>query len=143
MNKNNILSPVSGVVKAIDIIDDIYRIYCDTGFLDSSILLAPVDGEYSVVSHNYGINLSSDTYKSKFLNEHAIIRFPNITLNLLVSVCSSKIKLEQNKQLTQCEKFGKFKNGTVIIDINRDINLSIQIADKIKAGQTIIGQKNG
>jgi hypothetical protein len=94
MNENNILCPINSVIKLIDIIDDMYRIYYDTGFLDSSILLAPIDIKYSIVSYNYGINLNSDTYKTKFLNENIIIGFLNITLNLLASICSSKIKLE-------------------------------------------------
>ena len=143
MINNNILSPVDGTIMAIDIVHGEYSIYCDVGLFDGSSLLAPVDGSLNIKSIIRGINLSCDTYKARQLNQRAIVEFPHVTLGFLGGVCSSKIKLDSKEEVKQCEKFGKFNNGVVLIKFSLQIDLTIQIGDKVKAGQTIIGKYDG
>jgi phosphatidylserine decarboxylase len=143
MNKNNILSPVDATIQAIDIVKGKYKIYCDVGLCDGNSLLAPIDGSINIKFHTQGLNLSSHTYKAQILNNRATIKFNNLSLKLLAGVCSRKIKLYKKEKIKQCEAFGKFYNGIAIIKVSNKTDLSIQIGDKIKAGQTIIGKYNG
>jgi len=139
----NIISPVDGKIQAIDIVKGKYKVYCDVGVFDGNNILAPIDSSMIIKSYTNGLNLSSDTYKAKLLNERVNIKFGDISLKLLGGVCNSKIKLLKEDTVQQGEKIGKFINGIAIMKLPKYTDLSIQIGDKIKAGQTMIGKYNG
>ncbi len=140
MKKNNILSPIDAKVKAIDIVDNNYKIYLDTNFLSSNSILSPISGKIKNLSFVKGAHLSPDTYKSSLLNESGIVEFKELKLFFRSGICSRKLILEDKKELTQGESFGKFYSGTLILEMNTEFDLAIQIGDIVKSGQTIIGK---
>ncbi len=144
VSENGILAPVDGRVEAIDYVDGKQIIYCNTNLCDTQILLAPVSGNFEVTSYINGLNMSADNYKSKRLNQRATVEFSNLKLNLLSGVCNKEILIDENKKdIKQGERIGLFFSGSVIIEITKDAGLFVNIGDKLKAGETIIGKYNG
>lgn len=138
--EHSILAPIDGTIKAIDYKNGKQIIYCDVNLCDTHILRAPLSGKIKVKSYINGLNLSSNSYKAKQLNEQAIIKFHNLKIKLLSGVCNSKILLDDKSEIKQGERFGLFFMGSVIIEPKKEIELSVKIGDKIKAGQTLIGK---
>jgi phosphatidylserine decarboxylase len=139
-DEQSVLSLVDGKVKAIDYINGKYLIYCDIDLCDTHILRAPVTGKMKIKSFNNGLNLRTDSYKAKQLNESMVIKFSNLKVRLLSGVCNIDILIDDKQVLEQGERLGLFFSGMAIIEMKKDINLSIKIGDKLKAGQTVIGK---
>ncbi len=151
-NKEKILSPIDGEISAIDIIDGQEVIYCSTSLIDAQTLLSPIDGKMKIKSYHKGLNLDSNSFKGQQLNEQAVIKFfkkdgktkKNITLKLLGGTCNKEMLIDKNKdKISQGEKFGLFCEGQVLIQAKKGIKLSVNIGDKIVAGQTVIGEIKG
>jgi len=148
-NEENILSPIDGEISAIDIVDGKQVIYCSTSLIDAQTLLSPIDGKMEIKSYHKGLNLDANSFKGRQLNEQAVIKFlkkdgktkSNLTLRLLGGTCNKEMLIDQNKdKISQGEKFGLFCEGQVLIQAMRGIKLSVNIGDKIIAGQTVIGK---
>ena len=140
MNNLNILSPIDAKVKAIDIENNNYKIYLDTSFVSSNSILAPISAKIKNSFYIKGVNLSPDTYKSSLLNERAVVEFDKVKLFFRAGICSKKIQIENKKELTQGEIFGKFYSGTLIVQMDKTFDICVQIGDIVKSGQTIIGK---
>jgi len=140
-NENEILSPIDGRVSAIDFCNGKMKIYIDVSLCDTHILRAPVDGKFSIDSFNHGLNLNPISFKAKKLNEQMVLKFSHLKLKLLSGVCNNKIKVyESNKELKKGDRFGLFLHGIAEIDFDDEVSPSVQIGDKIKAANTIIGR---
>ena len=150
-NEENILAPIDGEISAIDIVDGKQIIYCSTSLVDAQTLLSPIAGKMKIKSYHKGLNLDANSFKGQQLNEQAVIKFynkdgktkRNLTLKLLGGTCNKEMLIDKDKdkdKILQGEKFGLFCEGQVLIQAKKGIKLSVNIGDKIIAGQTVIGK---
>jgi len=136
----DILSPISGRVSAIDIKDGNKLVYIDVSLCDSHILRALEDGEFKVTNKR-GLNLPLSTFKAKVLNEKATIEFENSSLELISSMCNSTINIVENTDLLKGDRIGVLLQGQVIITIKPELELQSKIGDKVESGISVIANK--
>lgn len=133
-----IISPISGVVHAIDFDEKYKIIYINTSLFDNSILLAPQTGELKLTYLKRGINLPLNEKKSKKLNEKLIFEQKDIKVELLSSTATNNLALNFiDKNVNIFTKIGVFTQGEVILFINKEIELSLLIGQKIEVGTKI------
>jgi len=139
-NTDGILSPISGVVSAIDLKDSNKLIYINVSLCNSHILRAIEDGSFKV-TYKRGLNLSLSTFKAKALNEKAIIEFENSSLELISSMCNTTIDIKENSKSSKGERIGVFLQGQVVITIKPEFESLVKIGDKVESGITAIASK--
>ncbi|MFZ9659907.1 MAG: phosphatidylserine decarboxylase [Arcobacteraceae bacterium] len=144
---NTIYSPIDGKIAGIDHFDDTTKVYIDVSLLDNHILRAPIKSKMEINDFTNGINLSSWTFKSKFLNNKAILSFIDdsneITkLTAISGVCATRVVL--NSFLTNVhtrENIGIFIQGTIILELPKTYELKIKIGEKVSGGISVIAGK--
>ncbi|XPV67958.1 MAG: phosphatidylserine decarboxylase [Halarcobacter sp.] len=136
-NTSDIVAPISGVITAIDTIDNKKEIFIDVSLCSNHILRAVEDGDYEV-TYNRGLNLNLSSYKAKKLNEKAIIKFANSTLNLYSSMYNIAIDVTQTNSLRKCEKIGIFLQGQITVTIENTNHIVVKIGDKVSSGETTL-----
>jgi len=134
---NHILSPIDGKIQAIDFDDKHYYIYIDVNLCNEHILKAPVKGDMKILSYKNGTNLDSYSFKARKLNNQATIQIANIQLYLLSGVCNNKISIKKKEKVKQGKAIGLFFQGTIIMQIPKELNLKVNIADKINYANII------
>lgn len=137
----DILSPISGVVSAIDIKDKDKLIHIDVNLCNSHILRAVEDGDFKVTNKR-GLSLPLSTFKAKVLNEKAKIEFKNISLELISSMCNPTINIKENIDSLKGDRIGVFLQGQVIVTITPEVELLVKIGDKVESGISAIAKKN-
>jgi len=140
-NTQNILSPIDGKVTAIDYIDNEIKIYCKISLCDTHILRAPENSKLKILKYQKGLNLNPDSYKANLLNEQIVFEFDNLNLKLISGVCNNSIEYFNDKDVLQGEVIGVFLQGIAIITVNKDVDLNINIGDKITSAQSLIFKK--
>ncbi len=139
LKEDKIYAPISGKVAAIDSKDSKKSIYIDVSLCDSHILRSLDDGE-AKVTINKGLNLSLGSYKAKNLNERAIIKYKNTSLELYSSICNDNIEVLEKETFKKGEKLGVFVNGQVIVNIPENHESLVSIGDKLQSGVTVLSR---
>ena len=140
-NSNNILSPIDGVITAIDYQDGKKNIYCKINICDTHVVRAPQDGELKIEKYQHGLNLSPNSYKGGLLNEQITFKFDSIKLKLISGMCNPKIQYLKKIKVDQGENFALFFDGMAVIAVDKDKEIFVKIGDKLKSGQTMICKK--
>lgn len=144
---NTIYAPIDGKIAGIDHFDDATKVYIDVSLFDHHILRAPIKSKMEIIDFTNGINLSSWTFKSKFLNNKAILSFIDdsneITkLTAISGVCATRVVI--NSFLTNVhtrENIGIFIQGTIILELPKTYELKIKIGEKVSGGISVIAGK--
>jgi phosphatidylserine decarboxylase len=147
--KNSVLSPVDGVVKTIEEIEDseyAYKITILSRYSDISILRVPISSTVSDIKKINGTRLPSKNRLSKKLNENATIVFEDdnsnrvkLTHMLTNSFANLKIDPIKSKNLLQSTRYGAMVKGETIIYLPQNFRLNISVTNEVKASQTLIG----
>lgn len=138
-NQNEFLAPIDGTINSIDIKDGKKYLYIDVSLCDTHLLRSPVDSDFKIPFYRKGLNLSTFKYKAKKLNEKMIIDFGKIKMTLLSGLCNTQLNIKQRDNVSKGERIGIFLNGTITLELSNKEKLFVQIGDKVKAGETIIG----
>lgn len=136
-NVDALVSPIGGEIIAIDKLASQSVIYLDVSLFDSHILIAPKDSSFKEEIHRNGLNLCSDSFKAKQLNEKRVLSFDDIKVELISGRFNISHVFSKEKELTQYQKVGTFINGIVKIYIPSSYNLNIKLGQKIKAGEVL------
>ncbi len=139
-SSTEILSPISGIVSAIDVKDKNKLIHIDVSLCNSHILRALEDGKFEVTNKR-GLNLPLATFKAKVLNEKAKIEFENTSLELISSMCNSNIDIKENINSLKGDRIGVFLQGQIIVTLKSELELSVKIGDKVESGISVIANK--
>ena len=137
-DEDSILSPIDGVVTAIDKVGGKQKIYCKINLCDTPTVRAPIDSTLKIKKYQNGLNLNPNSYKASILNEQITFKFKDLKLKLISGLCSPKIEFSKKHKVKQGEGIAVFIDGIAIITIKETKKLSINIGDKLKAGQTKI-----
>jgi energy-coupling factor transporter transmembrane protein EcfT len=138
-NDLDIISPISGVITAIDVKNQEKSIYIDVDLCNNHILRALENGTCKVRIKK-GLNLPLLSFKSKKLNENAIIEFANSKMKLISSMCNTNIQISKQDDLSKGEKIGVFLQGEVIVTLKNDVTFLSKIGDKVQSGITILAK---
>jgi len=136
--KDVILSPVDGVVTAIDNINGEYKVYIKVNLCNYHIVKAPINSSLEIVNHQFGENLNPNSYKGKLLNEQVKFKFNGFTLELISGICNSTIEFTKEKLVRQGDSIAIFLDGIAIITLKNDKELSLKIGDKVHSAQSSI-----
>ncbi len=141
-NSQNILSPVDGVVTAIDSGDEGHKIYCKVSLTGSHKVLAPIGGKLDIKRSQKGLNLDPNSFKASLLNEQAELELANeeshkkLSLKLIAGKCNTAIEFSSNENVEQGEAIAVLVDGAAVVTLGVDVPLNVKIGDKLKAGQT-------
>ncbi len=133
---SDIVSPCSGKVSAIDVLDGKKIIYVDVSLCDSSILRAPISESFEVLENRKGLNLSSDSFRATKLNNKVTLKFGEIVISLLAGRCNLKTSLNTEAEPLKGEKIGVFTSGKIQIILDKNNVIKVKIGQKIEAGVT-------
>ncbi len=139
LDKNKIYAPISGTVTTIDIKDSKKSIYINVSLFDAHTLRA-LEASPVQIEYKRGLNLSLNTLKAKKLNETAIVKFENFTMQLISSIFNPQIDLIKKQKFEKGEKMGVFLHGEVIITFDSKIQTKVTIGQKVQSAQTIIAE---
>ena len=137
-NDKYILSPVDGIVEAIDNVHGKYKIYCKVSLCDVHNVKAPVGGEMKIKKHHKGLNLDPNSFKGSLLNEQVIFKFHHLKLKLVGGLCNPSIKFTSKHNVEQGDNIAVLVDGIAIVTIKDTHELDITIGEKLTAGQTKI-----
>lgn len=141
-NTQNILSPVDGVVNAIDKDENGHIVYCKVSILGSHKVLAPIEGKFNIKRSQKGLNLDPNSFKASLLNEQAELNISNeelsknIDIKLISGKCNTPMQINSNEIVSQGEAIATLVDGIVVIRLGNDVKLNVKIGEDLKAGQT-------
>lgn len=139
-DKNSIYAPISGVVTAIDV-DGFKRVIHINVSLFNSHILRSLDNGKADIFIKRGLNIFLSSYKSKKLNEKAILNFKNGSVELISSLFNETIKIDSKAEFIKGQKIGTFLHGEVLVTLNDEFECKTKIGEKVQSGITILGTK--
>jgi len=146
--KDAIVSPVDGVVTAIEELDNseyAYRVEIASGYGDVSLLRCPIEATLSELSLKRGARLSS---KSALLalNESAMLVFTNsnnisvkIAHTLTQSFAPLDMSVSKGQRVLKGSRYGLMPCGISSIYLPKNVRVSIKPSMDVKASETLIG----
>ncbi|RXJ67000.1 hypothetical protein CRV08_11760 [Halarcobacter ebronensis] len=136
LNDNELYAPISGKVISIDRDGFNKVITIEVGFFDTHSLRSLENGKVEV-SHKRGINLPLGSLKARLLNERTTIKFKNSTMQIYHNACNL-LEIEKKDKLKKGEILGTFLKGEVTIKVAKNIELAVNIGDKVQSGETLL-----
>lgn len=141
-NENNVISPISGKVIAIDKNENKIDIYCEVRLCDSSEVRASSTGVVTNIAYKNGLNLQPMSKKGKLLNSQISFELNNVKFDFISGFFNTKIFSNFKKEVKQGDILGLFINGVVKISIDSKYETSLKIGNKLVSGQTLIYRKS-
>lgn len=138
LHVSDILSPTDGMVTAMDKQDGKNIVYVKLGLCDTHVLRAPISSKLEIIQRRGGVNLPSETFKSKQLNSKTIVAFGDILITLLSGKYNFQTSINEQKELQQNEKFGVMVEGEVQISLPQNMPSKVKLGQKVYAGQTVL-----
>lgn len=145
----SILSPVDGVVTAITELEDseyAYRVDIESGYLDVSLLRVPIQATVEVIEYRRGSRLSKKSNLAEKLNENVEIIFMNkkgskvkVKHTLTQSFAPLAIDISESQTVLKSARYGVMLSGITSIYLPADVRLNINIANELKASETLVG----
>jgi phosphatidylserine decarboxylase len=147
--KNSFLSPIDGEVIAITEIEDenyLYKISVDNSYLNVAVLRAPYDSKLESISIQKGARLSLSSPLAQSLNENVALVLSNanaskVKIKHIVkqSITTFDITIKASQFMHQTARYGTMPNGITEMYIPRNFRLNINLGNKLRASQTLIG----
>jgi phosphatidylserine decarboxylase len=141
------ISICDGKVFHIETLKDSILVSVDIGLLDVSLIRAPHNCKIVDIQNQKGINLNPSNYKSKFLNDRVSFEFINgieSKIELISGNLNNNIELfyQNDSTLNRGDRVAFMLNGVVKIYLPTNVRLKVDIGDKLRAGESIIGFYN-
>lgn len=146
LQKGAILSPVDGIVVAINTVDSGYEVVVKSSLFDSSILRSPFFSTVKSVHTRNGARLSADIRKSMLLNEKVGIDFEDNNKHIIHvehisdnAIDNIKINLHNEYEISQGKRYGVMTKGKTVIRFPHACRLSLHVGDQLRAGESLLG----
>ena len=147
--RDNVLSPVDGVITSIESIQDAqytYKVQIKTSHLDVGVLRVPFDATLQNFDMKYGTRLSTTETLSASLNENVALVFTDnkshslkLEHTLDKSFASLHIDLIKDKSYKQVSRYGHLPYGLTSIYFPSNFRLNVHVGTHLKASQTLLG----
>ena len=132
-----VVSPVGGVVEAIDFIDDEVLVYIKVTLCKNFKAIAPQDSSMEVLHFQRGLNLDPNSYKAKLLNEQLELQFDDCKVKFISGMCNKSIDFIKKDSVYRTEPLGVFFHGIVVVTLSKDKNIELSIGQKIAKGAIV------
>lgn len=146
--EDSILSPVDGVVSAINEIHDseyAYQIDIKSSYLDVSLLRTPLNATVESLTFEHGTRVSSDNHLFKTLNENVQIVFLNsngvkikVVHRLAQSFAPLSIDAIKSQTLSKSARYGLMLCGVTSIYLPHNVRVNVNLLNEVKASQTLL-----
>lgn len=133
-----IISPVSGKVIAIDKVNGNDIIHIELDFCNTSLIISPENSKIEVLEYKKGLNLDENTFKAKKLNTFVKIKLKSLVLDILVGKCNTLLSISDKKKVKQYDKIGVLVAGSLRIILNKEFKSQVKVGQKIKIAETIL-----
>lgn len=144
----SIVSPVDGVVTAIEELEDseyAYRIDVVSSYFDVSLLRSPISATLKELSIQKGARVSN-TSALKKINENVSIVFGDsksnnikITHTLGQSFAGIDIDTTAEQKLLKGSRYGLMLCGVSSIYLPKNVRLNLHVSTRLRASETLIG----
>jgi len=145
---SSILSPVDGVVSAIEELEDseyAYRVDIVSAYFDVSLLRSPINATIKELSIQKGARVSNMSALSK-INENVTLLLCDsnnnqikITHTLAQSFAGLDIDVVAEQKLLKSSRYGLMLCGVSSIYLPKNVRLDLHLSAKLKASETLIG----
>jgi len=147
--KGSILAPSDGIVYAIEELHDseyAYRIDIESGFFDIGVLRVPSNATVTKVQKYNGTRVSSNSHLFKDTNENVTLFLEDESENsfqivhrLKQSFAPLVVNVSKSQKLMQTTRYGLMLNGMTSIYLPSNFRVNVNIANELKASQSLIG----
>jgi phosphatidylserine decarboxylase len=148
--EESIVSPVDGSISAIIELENdkeyAYRVDIVSDYKDLSILRAPINATVSRLVSYKGARIAQGSKLFKALNENSEIVFTTqlgaqikIQHRLTQSFAPLEINLFPMQKIFKSSRYGMMQSGVTSIYLPSNVRLDIQLAQELKASETLIG----
>jgi len=146
----SILSPVDGVVTAIEAIEDEnaygFCITIRSDYTHVSLLRTPINAQLAEFSLTKGAKLPSSSKHFETLNENALLIFKDDSGNrvkvvhrLTQSFAPLNIDVINGDKLMKTTRYGLMVCGVTKIYLPSDVRVNVNIGSDVNASQTLLG----
>lgn len=135
LSNNAFLAPIDGKIKEIDTRGNRSKVVVDVGILDTGVLRSPIKILNCKKSAFHGVPLLMQ--KQAFFSPEYILSFGHCLIKVTQNLFDSYPFFEQTS-FERGERMGFVKVGKVELEIE-NIELKINVGDKIKSGESVIG----
>lgn len=139
LSSNAFLAPIDGKVEEIYAEGEYSVVIIHVGILDVGVLRSPLYISSYDISCLYGVPLLFSS-KKNLLSPNFSLSFANHLLKIEQNLFSF-FPIEQKERFERGERMGFLKAGKIKLRI-KNIELKINIGDKIKGGESVIGYLN-
>ncbi len=146
---NSVVSPVDGIVVAIEELDDkkyAYKIQIDSNYLNVAILRAPLTSSIEKIDVRKGARLSKSNALFEKLNEYCEIVFKDKNSNTVKVVHRLKqsfdninIIASSSQNILQGSRYGVMVDGVTTVFLPQNFRLNVNIGNELTASHTLIG----
>jgi len=149
LQKNALLSPVDGVITAIEEVQNSeyrYKIEIESSYCNVGVLRLPMNAKVTSFKMVHGSRMSQKSKLFSSLNEYAEILFVDseensvkINHRLKQSFAPIDIYLQMNQELVQGARYGSMINGVTSLYIESNFRLNVTVGQELSASKTLIG----
>jgi phosphatidylserine decarboxylase precursor-related protein len=141
-----LLSICDGKVYHIETLADYTLVSIDSGILDTALIRSPIESTIDNVSKINGINLPTSNIKSKLLNDRLSFDIKgtfDIKVELIAGILANGITFfNKRDNIKRGDRVALMRDGVVKLYLPKDVRLKVDIGDKLRAGESIIGFLN-
>jgi phosphatidylserine decarboxylase len=139
-----IISVCDGKVFHIETLEENLLVSVDTSLFDVSIIRSPIDSKIENIKKINGLQIATSNIKSKILNDRLSFELKN-SINVKVEIIAGifakgiNIFVKDDTNLKRGDRIGLLRDGIVKVYLPKNTRLKVDIGDKVKAGESIIG----
>lgn len=139
----SVLSPVDGVVEAIERLGDEsgVRVRIGNGMFNTHILRAPFKGTVNEVTRRHGMAIFNDDHKAERLNGRCSVMLESVKIEIVGAFFpyETDCYLKSGDLVRHGERIGFLYSGYIDLVLPYSVNLHINIGDQLKSAENIIG----
>jgi phosphatidylserine decarboxylase len=139
----SVLSPVDGVVEAIERLEDEsgVRVRIGNGMFDTHILRAPCKSTVGEVTRRHGMAIFNSDAKAEYLNASCRVSFDGIRMQMVGAFFpyEAACYFESGDTVRHGERIGFLYTGYVELILPYSVNLHINLGDQLKSAESLIG----
>jgi phosphatidylserine decarboxylase len=148
-DEKSVTSPVDGIVKSIENIDDKeygYKVTIKSSYYDVGLLRVPFNATVKLLEMQRGTSLCSNSLLYEKLNENITVIFENQTSDKMKvnhklnrSIDKINIDLIESQRVLKALRYGFLVNGTTTLYLPRSFRFNINVGNKLCGAESLIG----
>lgn len=141
--KGSVLSPIDGVIEGIDRLENGsgVRVRIRNGMFDTHIVRAPFKSTVRGISRRHGMAVAGDREKALRLNGRCSVLFDEVSVDVVTTFFPYEMAcyFVEDEGVRHGERIGFLYTGHMEMVLPNTINLHIDIGDRVKSAESLIG----